>query len=131
MLWMSTNPSTSQRCNGVCSPPHLSLRDTFPIISRQIDRERKRLWKRLRLWERVDRNPFLYVHPLFFHDDCHLIIFPSTGDVMPPPFPPSPLPLTVQLTPNTRVALRNDSYTLHKVLPNKASHPPSCSPSPC
>lgn len=24
-----------------------------------------------------------------------------------------------QLTPNTRVALRNDSYTLHKVLPNK------------
>ncbi len=24
-----------------------------------------------------------------------------------------------KLTPNTRVALRNDSYTLHKVLPNK------------
>ena len=24
-----------------------------------------------------------------------------------------------QLTPTTRVALRNDSYTLHKILPNK------------
>ena len=26
-----------------------------------------------------------------------------------------------QITPNARVALRNDSYTLHKILPNKAS----------
>ena len=24
-----------------------------------------------------------------------------------------------QVTPNCRVALRNDSYTLHKILPNK------------
>lgn len=27
-------------------------------------------------------------------------------------------PIT-QVTPNCRVALRNDSYTLHKILPNK------------
>ena len=26
-----------------------------------------------------------------------------------------------QVTPNARVALRNDSYTLHKILPNKVS----------
>lgn len=25
----------------------------------------------------------------------------------------------MQVTPNCRVALRNDSYTLHKILPNK------------
>ena len=25
------------------------------------------------------------------------------------------------LTPNSRVALRNDSYTIHRVLPNKVS----------
>lgn len=25
------------------------------------------------------------------------------------------------VTPNSRVALRNDSYTLHKILPNKVS----------
>lgn len=31
---------------------------------------------------------------------------------------PSPL-LSPQVTPNCRVALRNDSYTLHKILPNK------------
>lgn len=30
----------------------------------------------------------------------------------------SPL-LSAQVTPNCRVALRNDSYTLHKILPNK------------
>lgn len=30
----------------------------------------------------------------------------------------SPL-LLLQVTPNCRVALRNDSYTLHKILPNK------------
>lgn len=29
------------------------------------------------------------------------------------------LPLLHQVTPNCRVALRNDSYTLHKILPNK------------
>lgn len=27
--------------------------------------------------------------------------------------------LLLQVTPNCRVALRNDSYTLHKILPNK------------
>lgn len=27
--------------------------------------------------------------------------------------------LFIQVTPNCRVALRNDSYTLHKILPNK------------
>ena len=27
--------------------------------------------------------------------------------------------LSLQVTPNCRVALRNDSYTLHKILPNK------------
>lgn len=32
--------------------------------------------------------------------------------------PSSPL-LSPQVTPNCRVALRNDSYTLHKILPNK------------
>lgn len=32
--------------------------------------------------------------------------------------PSSPL-LLLQVTPNCRVALRNDSYTLHKILPNK------------
>ncbi|KAM6368881.1 26S proteasome regulatory subunit 8 isoform 1-T1 [Pluvialis apricaria] len=32
--------------------------------------------------------------------------------------PSSPL-LSLQVTPNCRVALRNDSYTLHKILPNK------------
>lgn len=26
------------------------------------------------------------------------------------------------VTPNCRVALRNDSYTLHKILPNKVSY---------
>lgn len=26
---------------------------------------------------------------------------------------------SIQVTPNCRVALRNDSYTLHKILPNK------------
>lgn len=30
-----------------------------------------------------------------------------------------PLSLLHQVTPNCRVALRNDSYTLHKILPNK------------
>lgn len=34
------------------------------------------------------------------------------------PAPSSP-PLLAQVTPNCRVALRNDSYTLHKILPNK------------
>ena len=29
------------------------------------------------------------------------------------------LSLLTQVTPNCRVALRNDSYTLHKILPNK------------
>ncbi|KAM9255219.1 26S proteasome regulatory subunit 8 isoform 1-T1 [Cariama cristata] len=42
---------------------------------------------------------------------------------LPAPFPAagmlsSPL-LSLQVTPNCRVALRNDSYTLHKILPNK------------
>ncbi|XP_075631432.1 26S proteasome regulatory subunit 8 isoform X1 [Balearica regulorum gibbericeps] len=42
---------------------------------------------------------------------------------LPAPFPAvgmlsSPL-LLLQVTPNCRVALRNDSYTLHKILPNK------------
>lgn len=30
-----------------------------------------------------------------------------------------PFSLWYQVTPNCRVALRNDSYTLHKILPNK------------
>lgn len=43
--------------------------------------------------------------------------------MLPVPFPAagmlsSPL-LLLQVTPNCRVALRNDSYTLHKILPNK------------
>ena len=28
------------------------------------------------------------------------------------------------VTPNCRVALRNDSYTLHKILPNKVRYQP-------
>lgn len=32
---------------------------------------------------------------------------------------PLTLLFTIQVTPNCRVALRNDSYTLHKILPNK------------
>lgn len=36
---------------------------------------------------------------------------------------PLPEPLSLaQVTPNCRVALRNDSYTLHKILPNKVTH---------
>lgn len=36
----------------------------------------------------------------------------------PPPYILRLLP-SLQVTPNCRVALRNDSYTLHKILPNK------------
>jgi len=32
-----------------------------------------------------------------------------------------------EITPNCRVALRNDSYTLHKILPNKVDPLVSCS----
>lgn len=36
----------------------------------------------------------------------------------PPPFRPQEIDIN-KCTPNTRVALRNDSYTLHKILPTK------------
>ena len=34
------------------------------------------------------------------------------------------------VTPNCRVALRNDSYTLHKILPNKVKQALAYSPPP-
>lgn len=40
------------------------------------------------------------------------------GVVLPHGILRLPLPF-IQVTPNCRVALRNDSYTLHKILPNK------------
>lgn len=39
------------------------------------------------------------------------------GSVLPTPLAEVSPP--AQVTPNCRVALRNDSYTLHKILPNK------------
>ncbi|KAM8795152.1 26S proteasome regulatory subunit 8 isoform 1-T1 [Eudromia elegans] len=48
-----------------------------------------------------------------WNDLVLLAVFPSLGQALM-----SPLVL-VQVTPNCRVALRNDSYTLHKILPNK------------
>ncbi|KAM6189924.1 26S proteasome regulatory subunit 8 isoform 1-T1 [Sarcoramphus papa] len=50
-------------------------------------------------------------------------LLPPGSLALPDPFPAAgmlsaPL-LSLQVTPNCRVALRNDSYTLHKILPNK------------
>lgn len=62
-----------------------------------VDRKKKNMKIQLKL--RINATNFLIIQ------DCITLIYPSAH--------------SYQVTPNCRVALRNDSYTLHKILPNK------------